>query len=221
MRGLNCMLFGHVVNFRIGVACPTLHIRSWCAARGLPKCPRFNADVLRKLEEPHFTLHMANASKTRYLVRWLHSVLVRPGVSDTDYGCVRLSCFQGWVTFEDICDAHGRYIPRPQVEVGQQAVELALVSQNALEAAALARGRVLWHQTPKNHMATHMAYDMMPYANPRAVHNYPDEDLIGKVKRLMSKCHGLSAGRQGINRYMILIGTRWWDRLSQLRGLRS
>ena len=72
---------------------------------------------------------------------------------------------------------------------------------------------------PKHHMATHLAFDAAPQANPRHVQCYCDEDMVGKMKRLTAKCHGLSAGRMNVMRYVILVGVRWWRRQRVLREL--
>ena len=62
-----------------------------------------------------------------------------------------------------------------------------------------------------------MAYDNAGEANPRRVHCYSDEDMLGRVKKILHKCHGLSAGRRLIQRYIILFSLRIWGRLKNLR----
>ena len=165
------------------------------------------------------TQHMAKGAATRHMVRWILSVLMRPGVSTTPIQLVRLALFEKWTTFEVICARTGRYFSPADLKSLQDSVEAALVAQNALHAHALANNSLHWHQLPKNHSASHMAFEFCPLANPRKIHCYPDEDMIGKMKRLMSKCHGKTAGRMGVLRYIILAGTRWWDHLARLRGL--
>jgi hypothetical protein len=127
-----------------------------------------------------------------------------------------LECF---TTFEDICERNGRFIAEADVQPLKDAMEGALLCYNSLAADALRDNQLLYDLTPKAHLATHLAWDFAPQANPRHVHCYCDEDMVGKMKRLTSKCHGLTAGRMGVRRYMILVGVRWWKRLSQLRGL--
>ena len=71
-------------------------------------------------------------------------------------------------------------------------------------------------------MATHMVYDIASSGvNPRRTTCYADEDMVGKVKTIVSKCHGSTAGRRSIDRYANLVGTIWWKRLAELRRLRE
>ena len=90
-------------------------------------------------------------------------------------------------------------------------------SELAEEAAQLNSQR--WKWLPKCHMATHLAYDNARQANPRSVHCYADEDMVGRVKRMLKRAHGLTFSKVAPLRYIILAGVRWWDRLAQLRGL--
>ena len=55
--------------------------------------------------------------------------------------------------------------------------------------------------------------------NPRRVHCYSDEDLVGKVKKLCTRCHGATVGVRAISRYCILLSIRWWHKLAEIRDL--
>ena len=193
----------------------------WCRGNGLQPCPRFNKIAIwTDADYPSWNMHQAKGAQNKYVVQWLRTVMLRPGVTAPGHGATRLVCFQCWVTFETICARNGRYLTPPDLRAAVDAVEGALLAQNALASDAIAQAHLRWHLIPKHHMTTHMAYDFCQQANPRHVHAYPDEDLIGKMKRLMSLCHGATAGRMGLMRYIILVGVRWWNRLLELRGLR-
>ena len=71
---------------------------------------------------------------------------------------------------------------------------------------------------PQMHMVTHMAYDMAQEANPGRVQCYADEDMVGRFKRLVHACHAATASQKSLLRYLVLVGIRWWSRLSELRG---
>ena len=62
-----------------------------------------------------------------------------------------------------------------------------------------------------------MAYDHAREANPRTVHCYADEDMLGRVKKILHRCSGRTAGKRCIQRYMIMFGVRIWKRLQTLR----
>ena len=158
--------------------------KAWCRTNNHEPCPRFDAEALRKPgESPSFTQHQAKANQTKYLLCWLLSVLRRPGVTDDSaHDGWRMLVFEKWVRFEDVCNSCGRYLTHEAVVEVAECAEVALVCQNALCEHALRTNNIMWQILPKNHMATHMAYDMAKHVNPRRVHNYPDEDMVGKVK---------------------------------------
>ena len=194
----------------------------WCRVNGHLPCPRFDKSKLlpRGKDFPEFTQQAAKASMTRYLMRWLRSVLDQPGVSVGQHGVVRLAMMENFVIFEDVCERNTRWLSADDRESCAKSMECALICMNALCATSLDRNKFVWHITPKCHMATHLAYDFAASGvNPRRVTCYSDEDMIGRVKRIVQRCHGGSAGRRGLQRYAILVGTRWWKRLAQLRGL--
>ena len=130
--------------------------------------------------------------------------------------------FQNFIHFEDLCETNNRWVPLADRTTMANCMEAALVCLNALHVEAMAANRFFWHIIPKCHMATHMVYDFAATGvNPRRTTCYADEDMVGRIKKIMSKCHGNSAGRMGLRRYAILVGTRWWKRLAQLRGIRQ
>ena len=194
-----------------------MEYKSWCRGQKLQPCPRFKKDSLQHGSDcPTLTQHQAKAAQTRHLVEWLSSVLDTVG-GVSEHSRWRREMFACWVRFEVICKGAGRYLqPAERDEIGDIA-EKALVFQNALCWDALRGERLLWHLIPKNHMAAHICYDFVQMVNPRRVHNYPDEDLVGRCKRIISTCHGATAARSGMQRYLILAGTRWWIQLRDLR----
>jgi hypothetical protein len=157
---------------------------------------------------------------TRYLMRWLRSVLDQPGVSAGSHGSLLLAMLANIVAFEDVCDRNDRWLPANDRDELARSMEGALVGLNALCTAALAGNKFLWHIVPKCQMATHLAYDFAAAGlNPRITTCYADEDMIGRVKRIVNKCYGGSAGRRTLQIYAILVGARCWKRLAQLRGI--
>ena len=83
---------------------------------------------------------------------------------------------------EDVCSRHGRFIPADDIDILQRGMEGALLLYNQLAAEAITQDKKLWSIVPKHHMATHLAYDFAPLANPRHVHCYSDEDMVGRMK---------------------------------------
>ena len=124
------------------------------------------------------------------------------------------------VIFDSVCRTASRFFTDEQKEKVAASVEMALLCANFLAIQAHAAGKRLWKIVPKFHQLTHIAYDQAPQANPRRTHCYADEDLVGRIKRIAQRCHGGSVGVRAMQRYVILVGLRWWDELHRLRGLR-
>ena len=126
-----------------------------------------------------------------------------------------------FVGFEDLCEQHGRWVPPLDVAAMASFMEKGLVHLNRLAAEAAVVGLFFWHVIPKCHMATHLAYDFATTGvNPRRVTCYADEDMVGRCKKIAQKCHGKAAAHRLILRYTVLVCTRWWTKLRELRGLR-
>ena len=149
------------------------------------------------------------------------SILSKPGVSHGGHGILRFTLFHHWVRFERICDGNSRFRTAHDTPLIEAAVGDALLCHNALYSEGIFNNQLLWQVLPKAHMAEHLGFDFsQTVVDSRRVTNYSDEDMVGTIKRIMSSCHGGSAGKMAMFRYVILVGTRWWDRLTYLRGLR-
>jgi len=127
-----------------------------------------------------------------------------------------------FVGFEDLCERHGRWVPPMDTEQMSNFMETGLLHMNALAAEAAGNGLFFWHLIPKCHMATHLTYDFaMSGVNPRRTTCYADEDMVGRCKKIVQHSHGKTAARSLVLRYAILVCTRWWTKLRELRGLRA
>ena len=201
------------------------HVRysEWCKAHHYAPCPPF---VYTKLcltnDYPAFTQQLAKAA-TKHLMEWLFTVFDAPGfISDEDDETYLVwLLFQQWHMFETICKRNSRFLSEDDIPEIVAATELALKSHSVLHTRALARRQLRWQVQPKQHMASHLSYDMAGRfrLNPRCTTNYADEDFVGKIKKIMSSCHGRTAGRMSVHRYIILAGLRWFDQLAKLRNL--
>ena len=197
--------------------------KEWCQHRNLPTCPVFQKSKLVTAADqcPAFTQQQAKASMTRYIMLWLQEVVERPGVSLGPHGGVRKCMMCAFAEFEEILLRNDRWLVPADRALAADRMETALVLLNFLSNEAIGNGRFLWQLQPKCHMAAHLAYDFAAEGvNPRRVTCYADEDMVGRMKKIVSKCHGKTAGKTCLDRYAILVGTRWWTRLAVLRGLR-
>lgn len=196
--------------------------KAWCSARGFPPAPRFERSRLVKstTEFPKFTQQSAKAAQIKHMIFWLHSVSARIE-PDGVHARTRHAMLDAFVSFENICEEHGRWLPSDAVLMLGNHMEAALVHMHALAREASQSGVFRWHLIPKCHMATHLAYDFVSSGvNPRRTTCYADEDMVGRCKKIVQRCHGRTAGRNLVMRYVILVGTRWWTKLREFRGLR-
>jgi hypothetical protein len=198
--------------------------KEWCVEHGLPPAPRFEKGRLfkKRTDFPKFSQQSAKASATRYIMKWLYQVLQRMDhAGSTVHSKRRLEMMAAFDDFEGTCERHGRFLPPAAVEKLAASMEKALVLMNGLASEASANDLFLWHIVPKCHMATHLAYDFCATGvNPRRTTCYADEDMVGRCKKIVQRSHGRTAGRSLVLRYSILVCTRWWTRLKELRGLR-
>ena len=88
-------------------------------------------------------------------------------------------------------------------------VETALAMHGHLSSASRAAGVRVWPITPKFHAMQHIAYDQAYMGNPRRVHCYSDEDMVGNMKRIYIRCHGIAAPHRSLQRYALLQNMRW------------
>ena len=87
--------------------------------------------------------------------------------------------------------------------------ETDLAMHGQLSSESRAAGVRLWPITPTLHAMQHIAYDQAYMGNPRRVHCYSDEDMVGKMKRIYIRCHGITAPHRSLQRYALLQNMRW------------
>ena len=75
---------------------------------------------------------------------------------------------------------------------------------------AIASGRMRYKLRPKLHYLHHAIIDLQKTRlNPFFSTCFLDEDYMGKVKALSSKCHASTVVHRTLQRYLILLGQRW------------
>jgi hypothetical protein len=193
----------------------TRHYREWAKSKrhscGTPfmRNARFTARWVEGAY-PQITQLQAKAAELRSMQYWMRDVCVESHSKHEhgSHGKVRAELFEQLVRVDETCRKGGRHLSAAATEVLADAMERALLMYNALAANAYGEGRMLWKTIPKHHALTHVAYDGHG-TNPRAVHCYLDEDMVGRTKKIYIKCHGATAPLRGLQRYLILIGLRW------------
>ena len=131
---------------------------------------------------------------------------------------MRAAMITSFVEADKVCRRSGRHFTVDQHEAFCKHLEAYLTCYNALavEAYNAQPRKYLYKVSPKFHAGTH-AYDSM--VNPRFVHCYADEDMVGRLKRIYTACHGATATQRALERYTLVVCMRWWAALHELRGL--
>ena len=108
----------------------------------------------------------------------------------------------------------GRHMRAKERRALAHCTEAALQLYRWQHVRAKQRGLALWKLLPKLHAWSHIAYDNGG-TNPRHVHCYVDEDMVGRMKRLYVRCHARSAPSTALLRYILLQCMHWLDKFEQ------
>ena len=134
------------------------------------------------------------AAALRHMVAWL--VLVCREASDSNPDDRHSRWRLAFSERMQKADAVMRGSPRFMSEAATAAVAKlfgeAFEVYSALAASAAETEAERWTILPKHHAMMHTAYDN-GCVKPRAAHCYDDEDMVGKMKRVYCKCHGVTA----------------------------
>ena len=196
----------------------TRDYRVWCRATGVTSvAKRLTAAWIAGPFPSVGQLH-AKGAAMRHMVQWMREVCLRAPALNAPHGALRAGLFDALARADGIMRAEPRHMSLAATARLASLFEEALCAYNALAAAAVADGEALYRVIPKLHACTHVAYDNAG-VNPRAVHCYPDEDMVGKSKRIYQACHGRTAPHTALLRYALLACMRWQSTLAELRGV--
>ena len=192
-----------------------VNYRAWC------KSQRVKAVIGRKFVKgvikgryPSVSQNFTKAAAMRAFIYWLDHVCSKHVSNDHDR--VRAVMVRSFVEADKVCRRAGRMLTAEQHETLCKHTETALTCYNKLATESYRNGTHLYKVVPKFHAATHV-YDSRK--NPRFVHCYPDEDMVGRLKRIYVSCHGKTAPHRALQRYSMMICLRWWTALHSLRGI--
>lgn len=166
---------------------------------------------------PRISMVVAKAAEVRALASWLCQVCLENVQEGDQRSRLRALMMKSFVDVDAICRNAGRHLTEAQREQIAQYAETALLANNSLATLAAQAGQSLYKLLPKHHAFTHITFDAR--VNPRAVHCYQDEDMVGRVKRLFTKCHGTTAPQTVLERYSVIACLRWWEEIRVLRGI--
>ncbi len=165
------------------------------------------------------TQKACKAAACRSLVIWVWEVCCRPENLRDDCDYMRKTVFECMVLADLTMRGEGRFMSDSAVQTLGDCVEGAMIAYDYLSKEAARLGIRNWKPIPKMHLMEHSAYDMAPHCNPRHVHGYMDEDMVGKVKKIAVRCHPSTAGMRALQRYVLRVGRHWFKLMAWMRGV--
>jgi hypothetical protein len=209
-----CTRGGHFdgANVSARLAAATASYRAWVRRTRVPdKATPFSKAWISAAagQYPSISQQQAKAGALRSLIYWMHEVCVAAAtVEPCTHTEVRAAMFECFVGADKVMRRSDRWMSRATGRAVADHIERALLCYNALSCEAAAAGELRWPVLPKHHALTHIGFDHGG-ANPRASHCYGDEDMVGRMKRTYSACHGSTAPLRGLQRYSMLTSLRW------------
>ena len=191
------------------------HYVTWCAANDQPPQARAFTEAWVKLPDPQIGQLQAKAAATRTMAYWMRDACA-PLKGSSRHAKVRWGFFFWTCRADLLMRRAGRHLTVVERQKLARFTESALACYGWLHRSAKARRVELWKVIPKHHAWTHIAYDNMG-TNPRSVHCYADEDMVGKAKRLYNKRHGRTAPARSMQRYSLRQALRWRRTLRESR----
>ena len=134
----------------------------------------------------------------------------------TNHDAMRAAMVKSFVDADRVCRRSSHFFTDEQHEEFCMHSERFLVCYNSLAAEAINGDKKLYKLLPKFHASTHH-WDSR--TNPRAVHCYADEDMVGRLKRIFITCHHSTAAKRALQRYAIVVCLRWWHAVHELKGI--
>jgi hypothetical protein len=195
----------------------TSEYHAWCGERRVASKVRRITPAWVEGDSPSISQKHAKAAALRSMMYWLKD-LCAATAGESEHAALRAAFFDSMCAADYAMRRGGRFLDAAGREAVARHVEDALLCYNSLGVASLRIRSGRWPFIPKLHALTHIAYDNVG-VNPRHVHCYADEDMVGRIKRVYIKCHADTAPQRALQRYALHTCLRWWLALRRLRGL--
>lgn len=150
---------------------------------------------------------------------WLLDVCLRADMTHPVSGphsALRAGMLKSFVDADKLSRRAGRVFTHAEHARYSSLMRQGLLAYNALAVEALAANVKIWKLVPKFHALVHIISSRL---NPRKQQCYDDEDMVGKIKRVFVKCHINTAAERTLQRYILMICLRWWDKIHEFRAV--
>ena len=193
-----------------------LECKAYCSQNDIGWPPRvFTVNMLGKSEAKNFACleSVVKAAHVKIIVRFLADFTYHRTTSACgEHAKVRATMLWALSDFLHTLDTSPQFMSLEQVERAARSAQTWQSCYQWLSAEALANAAPLWKMRPKAHYIAHQLVDMQATReNPRHQMCFVDEDFLGKVKRLASKCGKATVTRRALQRYILYMAVRWHE----------
>ena len=191
--------------------------REWCKENGVDSVTTLFTEEHVKNKGCFAEMTNIKANESKYLHVWIFSLLSRHQNRSAPLQFM-WEHFHGAWRMEAAMASCGRHMPADKLIELQAGCDQYLQTGNALAAWALNSEpqRLLFKQIPKHHDVQHMCFEFAPQANPRTVTCYMDEDMIGKIKKIVAKTHPKNMDYRALQRFAVTVSLKWVRKANEL-----
>ena len=172
-------------------------------------CPAFSIATCNARGVANFE---AKAAHIKHVFFFVADELSIAAASDCSTAEVDLAAFAMYnlVQFIQVTDRAALILSVDEANAAYKFGRAYLKSYKQLALLALSTGALRWKVRPKCHYLDHSLRDMRKYRwNPRFFACWCDEDYMGRITRLASRCHRSTVTSTALLRYFILLAHRW------------
>ena len=189
------------------------HLREWSANNKMFfNCPVFSMTTLGRKSNKCFPKmdSQVKASNMKVLIKYLATLCAQKvdhmsSTSDAEHVKLRGACVFFCALMVDIWNRNGLIAPQAENDEAAQAGYDFLLSYQKLAVLSLAAGTNLFKWRPKVHYLVHLLDFTSKYRyNPHWMNCMCDEDLMGKMKKILGGTHPSSLATHGMLRYLTL-----------------
>ena len=188
------------------------HIRykTWCSGHGLmSSCPMF---TYKSCHAETFAFFDAKAAQIKMVLLFLAdetALAVSSELHTDDEIALAAGCFCALAAWIHCLDHAGIILTDRQKSNCLHYGRVHLQMYKALALRAVETGAKRWKVRPKMHYLDHTMREVQSGLNPRFFQCFLDEDYIGKIIRIASRCHRSKISINVLRRYMVLLEQRW------------
>jgi hypothetical protein len=151
------------------------------------------------------------AWQTRVLIAWLAEVSRdAPDAGANGSNATLALCLHWLAVFFSVMEKAGFFFKPDELATFSNATQQFLASYSALAAEALRTDELLWPIRPKHHGVCHLRLGALAdFRNPKRFGCMLDEDFLGRIVKVATKCHRRTMARGVLLRYLTRLVHHW------------